>query len=96
MKQILLLVMAVWLVGIAQPLPLLAQVDAGAPADGDVGDAKGWSLLDLLGDPWFMVFLCFVLMIIEGLRKRRKKAELKRVLKAYDGKPEAKEGDTDD
>ena len=48
--------LAVWLVGIAQPLaqaaaqppPLLAQVDVGAPADGNANGAKGRSLLDLL------------------------------------------------
>ncbi|HIG82199.1 MAG TPA: hypothetical protein EYQ62_11260 [Verrucomicrobiales bacterium] len=100
MKQILLLVMAVWLVGIAQPPRLLAQVDVGARADGDANEAKG--RIDGKSDgtstsTYLFIAACGLFcMAIEGFRKRRKKAEQIRALKAYDGKPEAKEGDTDD
>ena len=78
--------LAVWLVGIAQPLaqaaaqppPLLAQVDVGAPADGDANGAKGRSLLDLLkagGTIMYPLVLCSLLgvtfALLRGLEYRQ-------------------------
>jgi len=79
--------LAVWLVGIAQPLaqaaaqppPLLAQVDVGAPADGDANGAKGRSLLDLLkagGTIMYPLVLCSLLgvtfALLRGLEYRQR------------------------
>ena len=78
--------LAVWLVGIAHPLAqaaaepqqLPAQVEDGAPAEGDANGAKGRSLLDLLkagGTIMYPLVLCSLLgvtfALLRGLEYRQ-------------------------